>query len=81
MSKFPHTKKALEEYDAGLATRLKFYDLTSNNEEFWIVWYGEQAAIRAVQDAFYEDTKDVNSLEKCRSTTLDYLRPLVSRYE
>lgn len=80
-SKYTHTAKALAEYDAGEADRRHFYDLASTSEEFWMVWFGEQAAIRQVQDAFYEDTKAFNSLGKCRVTTLDYLRFLVYNEE
>ena len=81
MISFPHTEAALKQYDEGdepaceamFATAMTIGELEKWNN----TW---NAAYRHVQLAFFEDTKEFNSLSACMVTDLNHLRQLVKKY-
>lgn len=82
MPSFPNTKKALEEYDAGRAERDRLWQEAMSNQD--MIHYGrvELAAAEKVQEAFYQDTKEFNSRDRCSLVDPDsaFLRELVRKY-
>lgn len=67
---FPKTKAALDEFDRTAPDREKLIEKGNGTE--WIA--AEDAAIQRVQDQFFEDTKDRNTLSGCRSVPISRLR-------
>jgi hypothetical protein len=71
-----NTAQALAEYDKTYSARLRMLDeaLTDAAVNAWGVAVKE--AVDKVRRAFYEDTKDRNSLCGCMATSISYLRVL-----
>lgn len=72
--KFPNTAKALIEYDAKAPEIQKLWDDADSGQTINAAEEADMAALRKVQDAFYKDTKFMNSLEDCRRLNLHYLQ-------
>ena len=76
--KFPKTKEALVEYEAGLPKREKMFADAGSDEEIAVWQAAEAEAHRKVGLAFFEDTQEYNSKENCLLASIEYLRKLVA---
>lgn len=65
----PHTLAALAVWKEGCVERQHLWNAVPDNEGA-----ADQVAIDRVQDAYYEDTKHVNSREHCKLTTIRDLK-------
>ena len=72
--KLPNTKAALKEYGATQPKRDRLVEnvKTDIDVEHWE--QEEEDALNKVRQAFYEDTKDRNSLDNCMLLSLKILR-------
>ena len=77
---FKHTKKALEAYDAGAAARKRAWDSVDDPGDVAAAQKLEEFHLRQVQQAFFQDTKGTNSLDRCLIATIDYMRNCVERW-
>lgn len=75
-NKFNHTRQAIAEYDRTAQERQQVWDSIQTSEDVDIAERIDEAALRAVQDAFYEDTKDINTLSHCRRVDIGFMRRL-----
>lgn len=71
---FKHTRKALEEFDAGAAERSRLWDAINCADDVYKAEGREKADLEKLQDAFHQDTKDVNSLAHCRLVPVIVMR-------
>lgn len=75
---FDHTRAALAVYDAGAAERSGMWDQVQTNEDVAVIEREENKALRLVQDAFFKDTKHINSREHCRRADLAFMRRMAA---
>lgn len=73
-NKFENTAKALAVFDAGKPARDEAWSQINNDTDVANVEADELAALRLVQEAFYEDTKHINSLDHCYRADLQFMR-------
>ena len=78
--KVPNTRRALAIYDATWKDRQKLWDAVETDADVAKADAADKEALDNVRRAFYEDTKDRNSLGNCMIATLSYLRELESKY-
>lgn len=78
MRTFDNTRKALIEFDAGAAERQRLWDSIESNQDVEAAVAADNAAKNKVREAFYEDTKDINSKENCMCVEVDFMRRLAS---
>lgn len=71
---FTNTALALIQYDAGAADRQLAWDTVETNNDVAQCEERDKLALRAVQDAFYMDTHDINSKESCQLVDLAFMR-------
>lgn len=79
-TKFERTSEALRVYDEGKPARAKWWDeLVNDTAELAAAEEMDAKAVELVHQAFYEDTKQFNSLEQCRLVHPDdpWLRAVV----
>jgi len=75
--KLPHTRKALTEYDRTQYVRDMLLD-RANTDRHIAEWQAAcDAALLEVQQAFFEDTKHVNSMDHCKYADITWLRSLL----
>lgn len=79
MNKFPHTRKALREYDASEYKRKRMVDRIETEADVREWQAVCDAAVLEVQKAFYEDTKPINSMNHCKYATISWLRELTTK--
>lgn len=73
-------KAALAEYDRTKPDRDALFEQIDSNEDVE-AWEAEElAALRKVQEAFYEVTRDRNSRETCMCVGLGFMRSLAEKY-
>lgn len=78
MIDFTNTKAALDEWWYIDRPKLDEMSLAVSNDKDVEAWLtATEAARLKVCDAFYEDTKEINSLEKCRLCDPFYLQRVV----
>lgn len=75
--KFPHTKAALEIYDAGKPARENAWNRAESNADVDAADAADKAALQLVQKAFHQDTADINSLSHCMLVDLNFMRRMV----
>lgn len=73
-----NTKKALARYDAMQSMRDKAWDNVMTVGHVVMAEENDRLALRAVQDAFHEDTKDINSSEMYRRPSIDFIRRMAA---
>ena len=78
---FKHTKQALIEYDVGYLERSKAWDEAWDSKAIAACQIADRVALEKVQNAFFLDTDEMNSLEKCRLATLAFMRQCVGMDE
>lgn len=71
---FPHTAAALAIFDAGIPERQQNWLNITTEEAVHAAQRADEAALRAVQDAFYKDTSDINCVENCHRVDIGFLR-------
>lgn len=71
---FCNSRAALAVYDAGAAERAAAWDEIETNEDVATAEALDASAKRRVQEAFYEDTKHINSLENCLRIDVESIR-------
>lgn len=69
---------ALLEFDRTAPERKALWDKIASSEDFVIAQKADADALIKVQDAFYEVTKQRNSLADCRLATVEFMRHLAS---
>lgn len=62
---YPHSIKALEEYDKGVIQRDLRWQKVETNAEIERLHAEDSVAKNRVREAFHQDTQDINSLEDC----------------
>lgn len=75
---FGHTAAALIVFDSTAAERARAWDDAECMDD---IQYAEEAdlkALRHVQVAFHNDTRDINSLESCKRMDLGSMRKLAN---
>lgn len=77
---FPNTAKALKRYDAAKVDRDRTFDQADTDEKVADAIKADLDAEHRVQDAFWEDTKDINSQDHCRVAAISFLRALVKHF-
>jgi hypothetical protein len=63
---FPNSYEALEEWCAGRSWRKAQWDAVQDNAGVQKAQDAEDLACEKVQEAFYEDTKHINSRDHCK---------------
>jgi hypothetical protein len=69
MTDFTRTREALRVYDEGKPEREKLWDaaaVSMNKTSYVIAEASDTAAVEQVILAFFEDTKHINSLDRCK---------------
>ena len=51
-----------------------------NDNDVTIVTACEASSLEVLQNAFFEDTKNINSLSACKAVPVSYLRELVKKH-
>jgi hypothetical protein len=74
MTTYTNLIPALHEYEASREARDKEFIATKNTREMKAWARKEKIAREKVADAFFEDTKDYNSREKCSLPSIKVLR-------
>lgn len=72
--KFARTRAALEVYDAGEAARKKMWDEARDAKAVRLAVQKDEDDEFVVRDAFFEDTKDVNSRGHVDAADLAFIR-------
>ena len=76
---FPKLAEALKLHDKHVETiTRKLWDALTDDEQLATVQHLEKVALIALQVAFHEDTKNINSLDHCRLVGIDRLRILAT---
>lgn len=63
---FPNARAALEVWLQGQDDRSRAWDRVECNDDVWAAERADNEALAKVQEAFFEDTKPINSLDHCR---------------
>lgn len=71
---FTKTAAALIEYDAGKGKRDRMWNAISCTEDVKAAEETEATALAKVQEAFHEDTSDINSRDDCRLVDIGFMR-------
>lgn len=71
-------KDAIAEFDRTAAARQLLWNSVSSNEEVGAAESADKAALRRVQDAFYDVTRDRNSHEHCLRVELEFMRRIAN---
>ncbi|MDR9847069.1 hypothetical protein [Herbaspirillum huttiense] len=74
---FAKTKAALNVYYDSLPARQQAWKSVTSNEQVHAANTADRKALEALQDAFHEDTKDINSLAHCRLVTAQDIAKMV----
>lgn len=74
------TEAALKEWERGAPAREVAWNTTENNEELMAVMQADLRALASLHDAFYEDTKDRNSRERCGLLGVETIREWVRQW-
>jgi hypothetical protein len=74
MGRYFNTFRALATYDVAAKERKKLRDNITDETSFKAWELKEKADLRAVQTAFFLDTREVNSLLRCLATTQESIR-------
>lgn len=77
---FPNTKKALELYDAGEPARELAWARVQTDAAVAECLRNDTRAVKAVQFAFYQDTRHFNSLDTCQVVPISDIRRLVAEF-
>lgn len=76
---FTNTAFALRRYHETERDRLAVLDAVETDGDVWKFELMQLRAVRAVQRAFYEDTKDFNSLDHCMLASIEFMNMLVQK--
>lgn len=76
---FENTRKALVEFDEMAAQRAHAWTTIETNDEVEACAAADTAALNKVREAYYLDTKDINSRENCMRVDLEFMRKMVER--
>lgn len=71
---FENTRKALQEFDETAAQRAQAWSVVETNDEVGACEVADNAALNKVREAYYLDTKDINSKDNCMRVDLEFMR-------
>jgi len=71
---FENTRQALAEFDATQAARDKAWTTVETAMDVLAAETTDRVALRKVQEAFYKDTMDINSLDHCYLADIGFMR-------
>jgi hypothetical protein len=74
MSVLQHTLDALKVFDEGRAARAAAWENLRTNADTDAAFKADQDALEMLRQAFYADTKGLNSLDHCRMVDERYIR-------
>ena len=74
-----HCRAALVEYDSSQAKRDAMLNSARTNRDVKKWESAEEAALRKVREAFFQDTKDRNNHSTCMLVGIKFVRQLVER--
>lgn len=74
MTTFDHTRAAVLEFDAGIPSREATWSQVQTNTDVDVCERLDFQALRKVQEAFYLDTKHINSRDNCLRVDIDFMR-------
>jgi hypothetical protein len=74
MTAFDNTRLALLTYELGYWEREADWASVESDLEIERCAANDAAALRKVQEAYYQDTKHINSLENCLLVDLQFMR-------
>lgn len=75
--KYPNTKKALEIYDLESLDNEVLFNKIEDDHNFNLWDEAWTKSLNKVRLAFYEDTKEYNSLNNCMCVGIEWLRALI----
>lgn len=78
---FDNTRAALVEFEKGEPKRSKLWDKAHSMKGVEAAEKADAVALRKVQEAFYLDTKDINSHSNCLTVGIKYLREIADKTE
>ena len=78
---FTHTRAALAKYEMGAALRQAFWEVAEfeSSADVHRLEAADKAALDEVRAAFYQDTKDVNSVGDCMLVDIGFMRKCAER--
>jgi hypothetical protein len=76
---FPHTRDALDAYDAGASARNRAWRECATAEDVLNATRADRAALELVQAAFCRDTEHVNRADHCALADLPFMRLMAFR--
>jgi protein-disulfide isomerase-like protein with CxxC motif len=77
MTDFKRTREALAVYDTSAAERQARWDRVNTTDHVEEAEHQDRLALEAVQEAFYQDTRNVNSREHCALADIAFMRRCV----
>lgn len=77
---FEHSRKALDALDASAPARLRNWQLAQTEEQVRACELADAEALVELRQAFYEDTKCINSRESCNTVDLADIRWLLNDF-
>ena len=78
-STFDNTRKAFIKFDKSAAKRKKLWDSVNSNADVEAAQKADHDALALVQEAFYEDTSDINSHDHCTRVDESFMRRMANR--
>ena len=66
MTDFTRTREALRVYDEGKPERDELWEAVVDDASYMVAQAAETPAVEQVILAFFEDTKHINSLDRCK---------------
>ena len=79
--KFANTTAVLAKFDAGQADREAAWNKVETDTDIWDAAKADNAALRAVREAYYEDTKGMNRYADCMTVDLGFMRRMVDMHK
>lgn len=79
MNTFAHSRAALIEFDASVATRNAAWDCASSGADIESAQMHDHAAADKVRAAFYQDTKHINRPEYCMRIDIAFIRQCATK--
>ena len=79
LNTFEHSRRALAVFDAGAEERQKAWDSIDTAEDVEACEKADLQAEALVQEAFFQDAKDINSRKNCGYVRATRVRELVER--
>lgn len=71
---FGQSAAAILVFDAGAVQRIRAWSSAECAEDIAVAERADAEALRAVQEAYHQDTSDINSLASCYRVDVDFVR-------